>query len=96
MDIANHTYSHKLLSGLSSEKIEEEIVKTNEKITSLTNVIPAFFRPSYGTINERIKNISKNVVGMPIILWNLDNLDWKNHNSNKIKEKILEYIIKNY
>ena len=39
-------------------------------------------------MNKRIKKLST----MPIIIWNIDTLDWKYHNSNKIKDKILKYV----
>lgn len=87
MDIGNHTYTHRLLNNLKEEIILEEINKTNDKIYSLTNIKPLFFRPSYGSINKKIKSVSN----MPIIIWNLDTMDWKYHNSTKIKNKILKY-----
>lgn len=88
MEIGNHTYSHKELSRLSLEQIENEINKTNEEIFNTTGVYPTLFRPSYGTINRKIKANLK----YPIILWNLDTMDWRYHNSEYIKNKIINNV----
>lgn len=88
MDIGNHTYSHKELTKLSDKEILKEIDLTNEVIYNKTGIKPMFLRPSYGAMNKRIKKLST----MPIIVWNIDTLDWKYHNSNKIKDKILKYV----
>lgn len=88
MDIGNHTYSHKELTKLSDKEILKEIDLTNEVIYNKTGIKPIFLRPSYGAMNKRIKKLST----MPIIVWNIDTLDWKYHNSNKIKDKILKYV----
>lgn len=88
MDIGNHTYSHKELTKLSDKEILKEIDLTNEVIYNKTGIKPMFLRPSYGAMNKRIKKLST----MPIIIWNIDTLDWKYYNSNKIKDKILKYV----
>lgn len=88
MDIGNHTYSHKELTKLNDKEILKEIDLTNEVIYNKTGIKPMFLRPSYGAMNKRIKKLST----MPIIIWNIDTLDWKYHNSNKIKDKILKYV----
>ncbi len=88
MEIANHTYTHKLLSKLDETSILKEIKDTQEAIYKITNTYPTLFRPSYGTVSSKLKRISP----MPIIIWNLDTLDWKHHNSKKIANKILSNV----
>ena len=88
MDIGNHTYSHKELTKLRDKEILKELDLTNQVIYNKTGIKPMFLRPSYGAMNKRIKKLST----MPIIVWNIDTLDWKYHNSNKIKDKILKYV----
>lgn len=88
MEIGNHTYSHKLLTNKSDDYIKEEITKTNELIYNITKKYPTLVRPSYGSFNSKIRSS----VNMPIITWNIDPLDWKYHNSDKIKENILKKV----
>jgi len=88
MEIGNHMYSHKLLTKLENEKILSEITQVDNLIFDIINKYPTLIRPSYGTINNRIKKI----IDRPIITWNIDTLDWKYHNSNKIANKVLKNI----
>ena len=88
MEIGNHTYSHKLLSRLSKDKIEEEIEKTDELIFEVVGKYPTLLRPSYGTINKKIKSVAER----PLIIWDIDTLDWKYHNSTRISNNILKKV----
>lgn len=88
MEIGNHTYTHKLLSRLSEEEIMLEINDTQEEVYRVCNIYPTLFRPSYGTVSRKIKNISP----LPLIIWNLDTLDWKYHNSKRIVNKIIKNV----
>lgn len=88
MDIGNHTYSHKELTKLSDKEILKEIDLTNEIIYNKTGIRPTFLRPSYGAMNKRIKKLST----MPIIIWNIDTLDWKYHNSKRIASRVINKV----
>lgn len=88
MEIGNHTYSHKLLTKMDNEHIIKEVKDTNELIYNVVGKYPRLVRPSYGSFNKKIKEN----IGMPIIIWNIDTLDWKNHNSNKIVSRIMNEI----
>jgi len=88
MEIGNHTYNHLLLTKYNKDKIQEEIETTNNLIYDIVGSYPKLLRPSYGSVNKKIKDTSN----MPIIIWNIDTLDWKNKNSNKIANKILDKV----
>ena len=88
MEIGNHTYNHLLLTKYSKDKIEEEINKTNNLIFDITNSYPTLLRTSYGSVNRKIKEVSN----MPIIIWNIDTLDWKYKSSDRIAYKILNKV----
>lgn len=86
MEIGNHMYSHKLITKLSDEVIQEEIKIVDDLIFDITGEYPTLLRPSYGTFNKRIREI----VDKPIIIWNVDTLDWKYHSSDRITDKVLK------
>ena len=88
MEIGNHMYSHKLLTKLKNEEILSEINKVDEQIFNIIKKKPTLIRPSYGTFNKRIKQI----IDRPIIIWNIDTLDWKNHNSKLIEKRVMSKI----
>jgi len=88
MEIGNHTFNHLLLTRYKEDKIKEEINKTNELIHDITGSYPTILRTSYGSVNKKIKEVAN----MPIIIWNIDTLDWKYKNSNRIANKILNNV----
>ncbi|MGN1312304.1 MAG: polysaccharide deacetylase family protein [Bacilli bacterium] len=88
MEIGNHTYNHLLLTKYKEDKIKKEITDTNNLIFEVTGKEPKLFRPSYGSFNKKIKNISE----MPIIIWDIDTLDWKYHNSKKITSRVINKV----
>ena len=88
MEIGNHTYSHKLMTKMDSEHIIKEIKDTNELIYKVINRYPKVVRPSYGSFNKKIKES----IDMPIIIWDIDTLDWKSHNSTKIVSRVMNKV----
>lgn len=85
MEVGNHTYDHKSLSKLSNAKILEEIVKTNDMYYNKTGKTLNMLRPSYGAVNKRVLL----QVRMPVILWDIDTLDWKTRNADKVYNVIM-------
>ena len=83
--IGNHTYTHKNLYRLKTQKIFEEIDKTNQIIEMITHKPVQYFRPSYGNYNNKIAKLTD----MQIILWNIDSLDWKIKNSNRVANRVI-------
>ena len=88
MEIGNHTYSHKLLTKLSSEAIREEIMRTDRVIFDITGRDVNLVRPSYGSSNKRVRSS----IDRPIIVWDIDTLDWKYHNSKRLSDYILKNV----
>lgn len=88
MEIGNHTYNHRILSRLSTENIKLEVEKTNDLIYDITGKYPTIFRPSYGQSSKKIRKSSS----MPIVIWNIDTLDWKYHSSNRIVNSVLSKV----
>lgn len=85
--IGSHTYSHKNLLYFNEEEITKEIEKTNEAIYNVIGTKPTIIRVPYGNINKKIRSISN----MNHILWNVDTLDWKYKNSNRVYKEIIKH-----
>lgn len=55
LQIANHTYSHAALTGLTDEQIVRELTRNDEEIMRLFGVSSKpYFRPPYGYYDERV------------------------------------------
>ena len=88
MEIGNHTYSHRLLTRLKKEEIKEEFEKTNKLVFEIISKYPSLTRPSYGSTSSTIRS----VIETPIIIWDIDTLDWKYHNSKRIYNKVIDKV----
>ncbi|MGG6311310.1 polysaccharide deacetylase family protein [Paenibacillus macerans] len=81
-DVANHSYSHPVVTSLSPAELQEDVVKAHQVITEAIQQQPVMlFRPPTGVVDdERAKAIS--AVGYPdIALYDVTTLDWDSSNS---------------
>ncbi|MHC5269261.1 polysaccharide deacetylase family protein [Enterococcus sp. LJL98] len=83
-ELASHSYSHPQLTGLSDKEIENEVKNTDKVIFDATGVLPKTFRPPYGAVNPTVAQ----VIGKPIIQWNIDSLDWQSKSKNAVIQMI--------
>lgn len=82
--IGSHTYNHKNLKMLDNVGAINEINDTNNAIKSIIGVNPKIIRPPYGNVNKNID------MKMPVVLWNIDTLDWKYRDKNKVADAIVK------
>lgn len=87
-EIGNHTYSHTVLTGVGVPTIQSQITSTNNAVYNVTGVSPKVMRPPGGGNNATVKG----AVGMPVILWSIDTLDWKTRNSSSTQTAVLNNI----
>lgn len=85
MEVGNHSYDHKSLSKISNDAVLFQINETNNIFESMTNKKISLLRPPYGSFKENIHALSN----MPVILWNIDTLDWKYRDTKKVYDSIL-------
>ncbi|WP_344590049.1 polysaccharide deacetylase family protein [Actinomadura vinacea] len=75
-ELANHTWSHPNLTGMSSGAVRSEVRRTQRAIQQASGVEPKVFRPPYGATDAQVGR----AVGMPQIMWSVDSQDWLHHN----------------
>ncbi len=80
-EIGIHTWDHPQLTKLSVENITKQIQSTSDVIYNITGYRPKLVRPPYGAINDKVKSTLSDY---SLILWNIDSLDWKSRDENKI------------
>jgi peptidoglycan/xylan/chitin deacetylase (PgdA/CDA1 family) len=85
-EMGNHGYSHSDITTLTSEKLQTEIAKTDELLSVVDGKKTHLFRAPYGHINERVKK----EIGVPIVDWTIDTLDWTNTSAKAIYSTIWE------
>ena len=87
-ELGNHSYDHQQLTKIDAEAIAKEVNDTNENIKNICGSPATVLRPPYGAINDTVKSS----VGMPMILWNVDTLDWKTRNAQNTINVVLSRV----
>ncbi|MGW0709545.1 polysaccharide deacetylase family protein [Streptomyces sp. NPDC002643] len=83
-EIGNHSWNHADLTQ-PDVSVSDQISRTNAAIKAATGAGPTLMRPPYGALNDQVKKAA----GLPIVLWNVDTLDWKNRDSAKVADAAL-------
>lgn len=88
MEIGNHTYDHKNLKKLDEEEIQEQINKVDEKLENIIGTKSRLYRPPGGNKNDLVLS----TINKPCIIWNVDTIDWKVRDKDKIIDTVLEKV----
>ncbi|CEP12042.1 hypothetical protein [Parasitella parasitica] len=73
--IADHTWSHQLMTTLTNTEVLAELYYTQKAIKMVTGVTPIHWRPAFGDVDDRVRWIATQL-GLTTILWDLDTDDW--------------------
>lgn len=87
-EIGNHTYSHQVLTKVGVPTIQSQIGATNSAVQNITGTSPIVMRPPGGGHNPTVRS----AVGMPVILWSIDTLDWKTRNAASTQAAVLNKV----
>lgn len=88
--IANHTFSHPNLRGLSESAIRDELRRTHDLVCEYAGDC-TLFRPPYGSSSATVSRVLLEL-GYTPILWNVDTLDWKYKKDGKWVDHGMEQI----
>ncbi len=89
--LANHSYSHPLLTKLDEAGYTREIDTTDKLLRDIEKADPPLFRPPYGATNDAITDyvVSQK---MKVMLWNIDSMDWADPIPKSIAQRVLDRI----
>lgn len=85
-EVGNHSYTHPNFQKIGVAKVKKEIKETNAAIEKATGKKATLCRAPYGGYLQSVKD----AINMPQIIWNVDTLDWKYRNTNRIVNYVLE------
>lgn len=90
--IGNHSYSHpSKWGGYTYDQYTEEIIKTNEVLSSIINEPITYFAPPGGEFNDRTLKAAADQ-GMYTILWTADTIDWKGSSADQIISRVMNKV----
>lgn len=87
MELGNHSDDHAHFSKLSADGIAANVSACNEKIKAITGTAPTLFRCPYGEYDDHVVQ-TINAMGMNVIQWDVDSLDWKEIPADEIEARI--------
>lgn len=86
--VANHTYAHENLTGLSDAQIHATVTRARQAIER-AGVRPApLVRPPFGATNARV-HAALRAAGYGQALWTIDPQDWRGHSAGTIAAHVL-------
>lgn len=88
-ELGNHTWKHDDLAGMSGDEVRKDIGRTNEAVRELIGSDPLTIRPPYGSLNGTVRKS----VDQPLILWDVDTLDWQSRDTEAVSEHALTHTV---
>jgi len=89
--VGNHSFSHQRMFFMKNEEIREEIMKTQDIISSCTGSAPRYFRPPYGMIGYSCAKIVKKI-GLKTVIWTILTGDYHDDSTDSIVERVKPFI----
>lgn len=90
-EVANHTFHHVRLPGLSAAQIEAELKSTNDLITGVSGQPVQYFRPPGGRYNaQTIKTAEK--LGLTTVFWTDDPGDFQNPGVETVEVRFARHL----
>ncbi|MED4750050.1 polysaccharide deacetylase family protein [Brevibacillus choshinensis] len=91
-DVANHSYSHPVVTTLSPAQLQQDLVKAHRVITEAIQQQPVMlFRPPTGVVNDETGKVIAAVGYKDIAMYDVTTLDWDSkHSANDIVNGIMK------
>ncbi|WFB10806.1 polysaccharide deacetylase family protein [Streptomyces sp. LX-29] len=88
-EVANHTWTHRILTDLDGDEIREELSRTQDAIAKITGRKPVLMRPPQGRTDKEVTSISREL-GLSQVLWSVTAKDYSTNDSDLIKSRVLD------
>lgn len=90
-DIQNHSNAHPHVEGMNINDLINDTRECNRKITMITGVEPTLYRAPYGEFDDSLIT-TMDGMGMKVIQWDVDSVDWKKPSAAQIQKKVLKNV----
>ncbi|MGW1812408.1 polysaccharide deacetylase family protein [Streptomyces sp. NPDC002125] len=88
-EVANHTWSHEILTDRKPDEIRAELKRTQDAIAAITGTKPRLMRPPQGRTDDTVSGISKEL-GLSQVLWSTTAKDFSTNDSALIRKRTLD------
>ncbi|MFJ5710726.1 MULTISPECIES: polysaccharide deacetylase family protein [unclassified Streptomyces] len=87
-EVANHTWSHRILTDLDENEVREELSRTQDAVERITGRKPVLMRPPQGRTDSTVSDVSREL-GLAQVLWSITAKDYSTTDSALIRERVL-------
>ena len=87
-EVMCHSDTHAHFNTLSVQEIIDDVNACCDKIEGVTGVRPTLFRPPFGEYDDHVVATLRGM-GMEVIQWDVDSLDWKDYDAPTITKRVL-------
>jgi len=88
-ELANHTWTHRRLTGLSAAEVRRQLEPLQERVKDLTGRAPTLMRPPQGLTDARVAEVCRSL-GLAQILWTVTAKDYRDHDPEIITRRVLQ------
>ncbi|MFG2830894.1 polysaccharide deacetylase family protein [Streptomyces sp. NPDC048434] len=88
-ELANHTWSHQILTDIQPREAKRELSRVQEAVRKITGKKPRLMRPPQGRTDEEVSKISKEL-GLAQVLWSVTAKDYQTNDSALITKRVLD------
>jgi len=90
-EVANHTYHHVRLVGLTPAQMAEELGRNNRLLQTITGETPVFFRPPGGRYSAEVLRAAQ-AAGLSTAFWTDDPADFNNPGALTLEARLLGHL----
>ncbi|MFI2778686.1 polysaccharide deacetylase family protein [Streptomyces sp. ALB3] len=88
-EVANHTWTHEILTGKDPDEIRDELERTQLAIEDITGKRPRLMRPPQGRTDDTVAAVCEEL-GLSQVLWSATAKDYSTNDSALIRKRILD------
>ncbi|MFJ8666578.1 polysaccharide deacetylase family protein [Streptomyces sp. NPDC093600] len=88
-EVANHTWTHRILTDLEADQVRDELSRTQEAIQRITGRKPTLMRPPQGRTDDMVSEVSREL-GLAQILWSVTAKDYATTDSALIHQRTVD------
>ncbi|WMX43687.1 polysaccharide deacetylase family protein [Streptomyces roseicoloratus] len=88
-EVANHTWTHRILTDLDAAEIRDELSRTQDAIARITGRKPTLMRPPQGRTDDAVSDVSREL-GLAQILWSVTAKDYSTEDTALIRQRVLD------
>jgi peptidoglycan-N-acetylglucosamine deacetylase len=86
--IANHTYNHQSMAGMSYSQFQWQVQATENAVRNAGGQMAPCLRPPYGAMDGNTRSFARSL-GYEVVLWDVDPQDWRQPGAGVIADRVV-------